>query len=234
MRTQCFAIGLLAILAATVSPAQGQYQWFENFEDGVTPGWSLWVERGSQGSTTVGEIPTLGDLTPHSGLNEAMAYVGGPGTGANFNGGIYKTVTLPLGPGTYLVNGFWKTKDAAPQSMWMEFQMFEGTKTFTDGVDSNLSTYGPNIANGSLLYKADTWGTPAGWSDWMTVTDNNGSTPAGVAYFTTTTGTVTILLKTGNVGALGSGYFDDVFITPEPASLLLLGLGLPLIRRRRR
>jgi hypothetical protein len=235
------AIGVLGCLAAMAVPASAQYQYFENFETSLA-GWSSWTQRGTAGSTLTGESPTLGNIPPYSDINDAMAYVGGPGSGANFNGGIYKTITLPLGPGTYKIDGFVRSKDAAINTMWTELQMWEGTFVLNNANDYDPPNQGHqngSIADGELLYKTDSFTAPynnsSGWSGQISSVDNNGATPAGVRSFTTTTGTITLLLKTGNVGGLGSSYWDDINITPEPSTLLLLTLpSIALMRGRRR
>ena len=52
---------------------------------------------------------------------------------------------------------------------------------------------------------------------------------------TTASGTITLVLKAGNSDIVSGTFFDDIHITPEPASAALVGLGaLPLLLRRRR
>src|SRR5215831_15368262 len=134
MSVRLCVIAALAGVAAIVVPAQAQYQYFENFENGLV-GWSSWTQRGTAGSVGTGESPTLGNIPPYSGINDEMAYVGGPGSGANFNGGIFKTIVLPAGPGTYQIDGFVRSKDAAVNTMWTELQMWEGTFVLNNAND---------------------------------------------------------------------------------------------------
>lgn len=46
-------------------------------------------------------------------------------------------------------------------------------------------------------------------------------------------GWVIVGLKLGSGGGGAAGSFDNIVLTPEPATLLLLGMGLALVRRRR-
>lgn len=210
-------IGLLTFVIA--SAASASPVWYENFEDGLA-GWSMWTERGTNTSAAISEVPDLGD--PGSTLdnpNDLMAKVGGTG----FNGGIYTTVSgLPTNT-TLTIDGFWRTLTWPNNNAWAEVIVIPDD---TPPPPVNGSDY--NVA-ANLEYKIDSWaqqGTIDGTFSGTAAVKNDGD-------FTTTTGTVTVILKVGNGSGLSEVAFDDVQITPEPASLALLLLGLPMLRRRR-
>lgn len=204
------------VLAVCVGTANAQYQWFENFEDGLA-GWNVWTERGTAQSAAEAEPPTLGDIQPWSGANETVAHVGGE----NYNGGIWQVITLPLGAGTYEIDGFWRSHPTVPSNQWGEVIIREGNAPPVNGSD----------VAGPLYYKNDTWTTSGGWSGLISAT----APVANVPSFTTASGTITLILKSGNVpNSTASVDFDDIWITPEPASLGLFAIGgLVLVRRRR-
>ena len=112
------------------------------------------------------------------------------------------------------------------QNAWAEVIIVEGNNPPTDGVD----------LQGPLIYKNDTFGGGPTWDGQISTDPNNnqGAAP-GTGMFATASGTITLVLKTGNGSGASGSYFDDVSITPEPASLAMLGLGAaPLVLRRRR
>lgn len=208
----------LALVAAVTSQASAQYQWYENFENG-TNGWNVWTQRGTSQATigTEAESPVLGNEPGWSGANAKVAHVGGSG----YNGGIWKVVTLPLGPGTYRIDGYWRTHQASTNNQWGEVIVMEGAVNLLNSSDYTAP----------LKYKNDTFGGRTGWNGKISAT----SPVTNVPNFTTASGTVTILLKSGNGSGTTSVDFDDISITPEPATAALLALaGLPLLRRRRR
>ncbi len=206
MRKLVRIVVLVTALACTAT-AFGQYQWTEDFSTGIGS-WTQWTERG----------------TAQNAAEAGWAHVGGD----NFNGGIYKTIALPLGAGTYTIDGLWKTHGTSADSFWAEVLMYEGVKTLNNGADYNPGQNG-TIADGETLYKNDTWTTKNGWNGQISATAPVFNSPS----FTTTTGTITLVLKTGNTGGTGAADFDDMSITPEPAAALLLGLPLLFVRRRR-
>lgn len=213
--------GLLSTLAAS---ANAQYQWFENFEAYVGTGnpspWQLWTERGTnQSSTTnVNEEPDLGNVAGWSGINRNFAYVGGSG----FNGGIYQVINLPLGAGTYTIDGYWRSSNVTAQNAWAEVIVVEGNNPPTNGQDLTAP----------LHYKNDTFGGGPTWDGLISSYVQQGGALGGT--FTTASGIITLVLKSGNGSGSSGTYFDDIYITPEPTSLALLALGgLAFLRRRR-
>jgi hypothetical protein len=205
------------VLAVCAGTANAQL-WSENFEDG-TAGWSSWQQRGTlSGTTTANENPDLG--TPAwGGANETMAWV----HGSNFNGGIYMAVGgLPTGV-DLTIDGWWRSAPATNNTMWAEVLVLEGNVAL-----SNSSDY-----TTPLLWKDDNFGGDLTWDGQISATAD---IPAGSGIFQTASGTVTVLLKAGstNTGDDRGTYFDDIYITPEPACLGLFALaGLVMFRRRR-
>jgi hypothetical protein len=217
-------VALLGVLAVAVfaTTAQGAL-WYENFEDGLN-GWSIWTERGSATSAAVDETPDLGDPpnTPLDLPNDVMAKVGGN----SYNGGIYTTVSgLPNGI-PLKIDGWWRIVSGfGGNSSWAEVIVIPDSTPPPpqDGSDYNVAA--------NLEYKTDDF-DPAGpgegtFSGTAEVTNDGWFGPLS-------TGTVTVILKVGNGSGLTEVAFDDIIITPEPSSALLLGLpALALLRRRR-
>lgn len=219
MMKKVLLAGMLAV-GLTATSAQAAL-WFENFENGLT-GWNLWTERGTNTSQAIDENPVLGDIQPFSGANETMAQV----SGNNFNGGIWTVVSgLPTGE-PLMIDGFWRTLTWPGSNAWAEVIVVEGNNPPVDGVD----------LTGPLIYKTDSWDNPGGSNGQISTSplNNLGGAP-GTGAFSTASGTVTVVLKVGNVSGTTAVAFDDVSIVPEPSAALLLAMpGLALLRRRRR
>lgn len=225
MKTVSVMSTLLA-MAVWAAPASAQYQWFENFEEYIGPNavspWSLWTERGANHSNTINENeePDLGDIAGFSGVNRNMAYVGGEG----FNGGIYQVINLPLGAGTYNLDAYWRSDIPGNNNSWAEVIVVEG---------NNPPVNGSDLQN-PLHYKDDNFSGTTSWDGLISATSDQVGGALGGS-FTTASGTITLVLKAGNSDIVSGTFFDDIHITPEPASAALVGLGaLPLLLRRRR
>lgn len=218
-------VGVLAVIFATSAQANfvlGPNGYYENFEDGLT-GWSLWTERGTNTSAAALEDPDLGDpATTMDDPNDTMAIVGGNA----FNGGIYTTISgLPTGT-PLTIDGWWRPLNWPANNGWAEVIVIPDSTPPPpqDGSDYNVA--------GNLEYKTDSFnGAGPGSGDSTTF---SGAEVTDDGSFTTTTGTITVILKVGNGSGLTDVAFDDVLVTPEPTAALLLALpGLALLRRRR-
>lgn len=151
----------------------------------------------------------------------------GPGTWNSY--GWYQAVAVPAGTACN-VSGTWKG-DVDPFA-WAEVMLFSvpaGTPAAT--IVSTIDTG----AAANIAAKKDGWGLnpPAVWG-WSPIS----AAPTGNAGSVVSQGLVVVATKIGtgdwnpNHNALYVE-FDELVLTPEPATALLLGLALPFIRRRR-
>ena len=212
---------LLASLAWATT-ASAAPLWYENFEQTeLAPEWTLWTQRGTNSSTSAAESPVLGDPlhTDPDAPNERYAVV----QGTNCNVGIWTVVTdLPIGE-TLTIDGYWRELDF--DNSWCEVIVIDNEADFPDQVTGDVT--------GPLEYKTDSWGAGGPGAAGGLISDTAEITNDGD--FTTTDGQVAVLLKVGNNDdSLVSVAFDDMFITPEPATALLLGLPMLALLRRRR
>ena len=180
MRKVC-GVGAVLLLASMVSTANAQFQYFENFENGLT-GWNLWTERGTNNSAAAQEAPDLGNVVPQSGANDTMAYVGGQ----SFNGGIWQVINLSEGPGTYTIDGYWRSAYSGSNNHWAEVIIKEGNAPPTNGSDTT----------GPLHYKDDNFGGTDPWNGQISVTSDQAGGATGGS-FTTASGTITLILTSG-------------------------------------
>ena len=152
-------------------------------------GWQTWLERGA--------------LTP------ASRHGGVELKSGNHNGGIYQSFDTG-GPGTViLVDGVWAAVHPNPNQQWAEILILNSARTPVAGQD--IRAEDPDVV---LLYKNDTWVTPAGWrgfcSDSAPVRRQTSFIAAGPK--------ATIVLKSGNLGGASTGtFYDDLLV--RPASL---------------
>ena len=98
---------------------------------------------------------------------------------------------------------------------------------YVKNVADGATIVDPNNAGSDLVLikKWDAWGLGV-----PTVGDWN--TNSGSLTLSNTTSTVAFFVKVGGAGG-SNVFFDNLTFTPEPASLILLALGLPILRRRR-
>jgi ethanolamine utilization protein EutA (predicted chaperonin) len=82
-----------------------------------------------------------------------------------------------------------------------------------------------------LIKKWDAWGLPTGGPA-LDSQLNTWLTGSGSLALSNTTSTVAFFVKVGG-GAGNNVFFDNLTFTPEPAGLILLLLGLPMLLRRR-
>lgn len=242
-------IGIVCSVAVLVwaSQASAGYVFFENFESGVS-GWTLHQQTGtgtgtmSQSAEGTGTPVPLGNISPESGANASVARIGAPST-TWFNSMMYKTINVPTGV-TLNMDGFWRTNGYKRNSQWSEVIIYDGQFTPPSGQDVNPGMNG-SLAGGETMYKVYSNNDPnsVGWYGQLsntTIFSTQQYTKSTLATtgFQSTTGQLTIILKYGiSCAAATSGKnmeFDDIFVTPEPAAMALLVLGVPLLMRRRR
>ncbi len=243
-------IGIVCSVAMLllVSQAHAAYVFFENFEGGVS-GWTLHQQTGTgtgsmtQQAESGGTPNPLGNIAAESGANAYVARIGAPST-TWFNSMMYKTVNVPAGV-TLNMDGFWRTNGYKRNNQWSEVIIYDGQFTPPSGQDVNPGMDG-NLANGEVMYKvySNNDATSNGYYGQLSNTTLTSATQQysksalATTGFQSTTGKLTILLKYGISCASSTSNknmeFDDIFVTPEPAAMALLLLGVPLLMRRRR
>jgi hypothetical protein len=136
-------------------------------------------------------------------------------TGGSF--GWYQAVTVTSGT-SYTVTADWRANNIG----WIELMFFnDDGRAIYDQMDAPGAT--------SIIAKRDGYGNfPPNTFGWEPAT-NALLNPNTV---TATGTTMYVVLKMGGFNGGQWAEFDNVSVTPEPASLLLLALPLALIRRR--
>lgn len=206
----------LVVLAVAV-PASANLLTNGGFEDG-TNGWTIatfwWAGWGTGAPvlhTSTG-YGTFGGASPVEG----SYFLGMDNSGhGNFHVGAYQTVNTVPGT-TYTVSGWFSggIEKTTGDTCWWEVRAAHGTTSDPD-------------AAGTIIAKKERAAGGGG----MSFQENFSNT--FVAEQTTTT----LFLKWGRAAsadwAIEAAAFDNLSIVPEPATLALLILGLPLLRRRR-
>jgi MYXO-CTERM domain-containing protein len=206
----------LAALAVAV-PAFGQNLLTNGGFDTDLSGWTY--GKASWGA----DIPMVHNGTGPGQPTARPGYAGTGGWGGTPDGNrwIYQTVTgLTVGQ-TY-------TLSADIAVMYGAAQAVNGSCWWQLGQEPGAYDAG-NMDSGSTATLVANISSPAGGlqTDWVPYSGT----------FTATDTSATIFLKYGGNGTnwqYYGAYLDNVSLTPEPASLALLALGLPLLRRRRR
>lgn len=207
-------IMLIGVLATNTYGATAVFM--SDFEAGAgLPGWTEWVQAGSSNIAAVAENPILYDNLVTS--NDYVASIGGS---PEFVGGIYTIVSVPTNT-PLQIDGAWRTQASPPASPYGEVIVYE-----YDG--SNAPVDGQPVLQ-DVIYRNDLTASPSGWSGIIFDTADALQNPsAGVLGTGSLSGEVVVLLK-------GQGVeFDDMVVTPEPVTAVLLIIGgLGLLRRRR-
>ncbi|MFQ5937732.1 MAG: discoidin domain-containing protein, partial [Acidiferrobacterales bacterium] len=154
-----------------------------DFSNG-TNGWSIWTERGTFSvATSNGELHLQSD---------------------NHNGGLYQQFNTG-GAGTVIaVDGSWASTPTAANSQWAEVLIINGARMPANGEDLTADQ-----SDVLLIYKNDTWTTPAGWSGDMAQT----AAVANLGSFTAAEDVAIIVLKSGNLSGTVTGTrLDDIVI----------------------
>jgi len=137
--------------------------------------------------------------------------------------GWYQTV--PVDPGTpCTVTADW----AGHTISWAEVMLWSvPAGTSAADIEATFDA-GPTSA---IAYKKDAWGMnpPTTWP-WEAAALS--PHPSGNGGTVISQGVVVVGLKLGASGTPGDASFDNVVLTPEPSTALLLGLSLMLLRRR--
>ncbi|GMU19954.1 MAG: hypothetical protein AMXMBFR13_00560 [Phycisphaerae bacterium] len=204
---------LSALLTATiVAPASANLLVNGGFETGDLTGWTHYQDGwgggvssavGGDGDATLWN-PT--DRTPEGNYSARVT------DGNSGSGGIYQVVdTSALIGQTINLQGLVHTgrnTSSNWQDGWHEFGVMPGTNT------------NPNAGTAIVLYKRDSGAA----DEWVAV-----DLP-----FSVTTPTVTVFAKVGAVNSVPvATWIDAAVLTPEPATLALLGIPMLLFRRRR-
>lgn len=146
-------------------------------------GWNQWSERGL----------FTAERTPAGWARIA---------GGSYNGGLYQRIATGGAGNRIRVGGQWSTDQIAEQAQWAEVLVIQGGRTPGAGQDVS-----PTAPDTELLFKNDTWRTPAGWSGTMADT----AAVQNSASFVATGDWATIVLKTGSSGPKVAISFDRLF-----------------------
>jgi hypothetical protein len=197
-------IGLVAVLAIAAS-ASAALVVNGDFSTGDETGWTHW--RAPWGS---GETWTVGSPgNPAPGLTLSAG---------NASFGSFQIVPVPAGE-LAVLNGEWKLTTVG----WVEYDLFTMATNDPTGAANRIDTG----AAADIAFKKDGGSSLPSFMSARTTTNAgfNGGSVVSLGY-------VVIGLKLGGFPT-GTASFDNITLTPEPVSLLLLGLPMLLIRRRR-
>lgn len=202
-------LALLLVVAIAV-PASANMVVNGDWSTGDETGWTQWNAPWGPGVTWSVD---LGDGNP------APA---GKLVTSNSSFGWYQAITVVPG-NSYTITADWKGTNIG----WIEVLFFnDDGRSVYDQLDAPLA--------GSLIAKRDAGGLGGGPNfGWQSILNSQQNPNTIVATGTT----MYVGLKVGAVPGYGgpdaTGLFDNIVVTPEPATMLLLGLPALFLRRRR-
>jgi hypothetical protein len=179
-----------------------------DFSNGLT-GWTVWTERGDL-------------LVDVAGASNELRM-----RGTNYNGGVYQVVTVPADVALSF-DGYWRTPTFLANEQWGEVIVRNGNNPPINGQDVTTP----------VAFKNDTWTSTSGWdgiiSQTAPVTNNPNAGPLGPGG--SSLGVITVILKAGSVvdGTTNVLRWDNIVLTPEPATLALTLIGITVLPGRRR
>lgn len=225
MRSAIWLLAGVLVTAGLAATAQANFITNGDFSNGLT-GWSTWVQRDDYAGVTgqfLIDVPAAQELRLR---------------GYSYNGGVYQVVPVPIGV-PLTIDGVWRTVGAVADAQWAELVIYEGNTPPIAGTD----TLAGRVIFKNSTFASDTGGRTTGWGvseafeplSSATVVNRPTRAPLGTG---STTGFVTVILKAGSIHAGVNTNkvvrWDNIVLTPEPASLMLLGLGCLAVARRRR
>ncbi|HOA74016.1 MAG TPA: hypothetical protein PL151_07830 [Phycisphaerae bacterium] len=207
MRALLCAMAVLAV----VSAASGQNLVVNGTFDTDLTGWNKWAASWGGGTS---DVLVDGGLAWH--FNED----------SQGSAGIYQFVPVPVGAELTL-NAQWA---GTANNGWAEVLAIPVPNTSVDVLDALDS--GPNVGAAiRVKHEEVDWGQPYG-EDFSTPRWLSEESPNSILNPLTFTATEPYVLLATKVGNNANFWIDNITLTPEPASLFLLALGLPLLRRR--
>lgn len=205
---------LMAVLAITAT-ASALPVVNGDWGTGDETGWTRW--RAPWGAGENWSVTNLGPTGPEGTLSSG---------GGNSFGWFQRVPVIPSEVYTLVADWSGALGVQGGTNGWAEVGVIMGTDGMSDGDIVNAVDGGQGI-----VAKKDTWGLnpPAAWG-WQPIS----LSLVNPADFHAATGEVAVFIKLG--GNPGNGNWlsvDNIELLPEPAAVLLLGIPMLFIRRRR-
>ncbi len=148
--------------------------------------WTTWIERDD-----------AGDFSAVASQNYLHV------RGSDYNGGVYNAFATGGAGNRIVIDGYWASEPTIPNTQWGEVLIVNSTRLPQNGVDESESAQPDDV----LVFKNDTWATPAGWWGVMSQTAD----VVNVGGFRAAADRACLVLKSGNVGTGLTGVaFDDL------------------------